>query len=43
MRARLPSYDPRLKKERHCDKVWSTTWLLLERKLDLEDGLLKKG
>lgn len=43
MRARLPSCDPRLKKERHCDKVWSMTWLLLERKLVSEDGLLKKG
>ena len=43
MRARLPSYDLRLKKEKHCDKVWNTTWLLLERKQALEDGLLKKG
>lgn len=43
MRARLPSYDLRLKKEKRCDKVWNMTWLLLERKLVLEDGLLKKG
>lgn len=43
MRARLPSCDLRLKKERHCDKVWNMTWLLPERKLVLEDELLKKG
>jgi hypothetical protein len=42
MKARLPNFGLRLKKEKHCDKVWNMTWLLLERKLVLEDGLLKR-